>query len=97
MAFSLKTHEFRRVSGSNTRVLTRIRPYIRVRNGEDPPLYIQEGRVYSESGQEVDPLPPWFWDHARTITPAGRNKVGLVLPEEKKVVSQQATTSLKKG
>lgn len=60
MGFSLKTHESERVKGTTQRRITKIRPYIRLNYKNGPPVFLQAGKVYSESGQVVEMLPEWF-------------------------------------
>ena len=60
MGFSLITHETERVKGTNVRRVTKIKPYIRLNAEKGPPIFIQEGTLYSEGGQVVKEVPEWF-------------------------------------
>ncbi len=70
--------------GSQVRYTSK-HPYVRICQGSGPAIYVKEGVICGENGVPVDErqLPPWFWDQARHISPAMREQVKLVLPEER--------------
>ncbi len=59
-----------------------IHPAVSLKEGDNPAIWIQDGGIYFESGQEVTEVPEWFWKAARRMTPAERQSCGLRLPEE---------------
>lgn len=83
MAFGLTVHHFRRDNRTGHRVLTKVTPYIAIATREGR-LYVQNGKVWSEGGEEVPTPPAWFWDEWRKIRPERRAQFGLPLPEERK-------------
>lgn len=78
-----KVHHYQPVAGQGSAVqLVATRPYIRMALGNSPPLYVKGGQVMGESGDVVTEIPRWFWEQARSLSPAARAEVGLRLPEE---------------
>lgn len=70
--------------------LIRSNPYTRISAQDQPPIFVQGGRYFSDEGTEefdYHDLPEWFWDEARKITPKVRQECGLILPEERTEVS----------
>ena len=59
-------------------------PLVRLCKGTDPPLFIQEGKVYAEGGDEIlkDQLPDWFHDEVAKMTLQARLEIGYRLPED---------------
>lgn len=53
---------------------------VRVRAGNDGPLFVQDGQVYSEGGQLIAPIPDWFWGEYTKVSPAMKKEVGLAMP-----------------
>lgn len=49
--FSLKPHEYVKKRGGST---LKVRPYVRIKVGEDPPVFIQDGTYYFEDGNKID-------------------------------------------
>ncbi len=49
-----------------------------------PPLFIQEGKVYAEGGDEIpkDQLPGWFHEQVKIMTPQARLEIGYRLPDD---------------
>lgn len=72
-----KVHDYQKVPGSMEVRLVKTRPYVRLCREGGPPLYVQEGRIYSEGGPEMDPVPAWFWEEAGRVAPAVRDETGL--------------------
>lgn len=53
--------------------------------GTDRSLIVQNGEVYAGEGtsaMKYSEIPEWFWVLARRCSAEGRERVGLVLPEE---------------
>lgn len=71
MPFSLQTHERR---GDK---IVRVRPYLRISHRGGPILYLQEGHVYTESGERADPLPDWFLEELKRIDSKALVAVGF--------------------
>ena len=85
MPLSLKTHHFQRIPGTTTVRLQRITPYIRLCEGEGPPVFLQDGQAWSEGGEAAldrAALPPWFSAQLERLTPAARAAVGWALPDD---------------
>ena len=78
---SLKPHEYRKQPDSSSAVLTRLNPYIRLRQlgGDEPPIFIQGGLFFYEGGQEIPKakLPAWVLEELKKLTPKARKEVGL--------------------
>jgi hypothetical protein len=51
-------------------------PYLRIKQGEYPPLYIQRGQAYDESGNTFKPLPDWAKEEIAKASPEALAKVG---------------------
>lgn len=86
MALELsKVHVSRRDERTGQMVLVRENPYIRFVARERYPLLVQNGVIYTDGGDKVPykEVPDWFWKEARKVDPTKREKVGLILPEEK--------------
>lgn len=78
-----KVHQFEKVKDKNEWRLVKTLPYVRLRgNGWASPLFIQEGKVYSEGGDEATDLPSDFWDEAKKVSLEVRRECGLILPGE---------------
>ena len=67
-----------RVSGKDG-IGYRETPYVRLRNGEEPPIMIQGGQYFDGGGRLVgeDDVPAWVKDEVRKMTPDVREEVGL--------------------
>lgn len=80
-----KVHDYQKVEGSSNEVkLVGENPYIRL-SQDHKALFIQNGEVYSGVGSpalEYKEIPEWFWKLARGCNKEGRDRVGLILPEE---------------
>ena len=74
-----RVHELKRVPGTNQAVIVGKNPYVRIKKGDDPALYIQKGRVYSGGGPKVnlDTLPEWFWEEVDKMNVKVLNEVGF--------------------
>ncbi len=59
-------------------------PVVRLAQGMGPPLFIQEGKVYAEGGDEIpkDQLPGWFHEQVKIMTPQARLEIGYRLPDD---------------
>ena len=80
-----KVHTMRRDERTGQMVLVRENPYIRFVAKDHYPLLIQNGAIYTDGGDKVPykEVPSWFWKEARKVDLAKRQKVGLILPEER--------------
>ena len=86
MALELsKVHVMRKDERTGQMVLIRENPYIRFVSRDKYPLIIQRGVVYTDGGDKVPDkeVPDWFWKEARKVDPIKREKIGLILPEER--------------
>jgi hypothetical protein len=69
-------HEFAPDAGG-VRKLVRVHPYLRLRGPADqPPVFLQDGKVYDEGGGLMDPPPKWIRDALKGVTLAARQAVG---------------------
>lgn len=76
----LEVHKLKRDREGNVFVAG-INPYIRLMSAEAPyPLFIQRGRVYSETGGEVVDLPSWFEVEVAKCTTSMLASVGYLVP-----------------
>lgn len=73
MPFSLKTHT---ESVRNNRVVVTETPYIRLNQGDGPPVFLQSGKAYTEAGDELETLPVWFEEEFNKLTPEAKASVG---------------------
>jgi hypothetical protein len=77
-----KVEDYRPVPGRPDQLkLVATNHYIRVRTAEGGPLFIQNGRVYSEGGQEIKELPGWFLAELKNIVPEQLKAVKFSLDE----------------
>lgn len=80
-----KVHDYQKVEGKPNEVeLVNENPFIRVSHGNQH-LYVQNGEVWTGVGTPSIPpsnVPEWLWEAARKWSKDGRDRVGLVLPEE---------------
>jgi hypothetical protein len=81
-----RVHVTEKIQGTHneTRVV-RTNHYIRLADGNHPPLYIQGGQVFSEGGPLVaeEELPDWFWLAAQKCSPDALAAVGFRVPDER--------------
>lgn len=79
-----QVHKYVRVPGTQEMRLMKVSPAIRLCKGMDPPLWIQEGKVYGEGGDEIpkEKLPDWFHEQVALMTPQARSEVGYRLPDD---------------
>ena len=87
MPLSLKTHHYSS-KGRGVMTIDKITPYIRLCQGDGPPMFIQEGKVYCEGGSAVpeNQLPKWFEEELAKADPKALKEVkftGLVTKETK--------------
>lgn len=85
MPFDIRTHIIQNRGGRQ--VLTSVNPNVRLKHGDDPPVFIQGGRFYSEDGAEYDEatIPGWVEEEVRKLTPQVRKEVGLEAPTREEV------------
>lgn len=86
-----KVHEYQRVPGTESDVrLVRMHPYIRIVTPQEPPLYIQDGMIFSEGGPQVadEDIPDAFWEEVSKTSPAQLEVVKFVIPESKRTVQK---------
>jgi len=95
MPLTLRTHVTEKVPGSsNESRVIRTHHYIRVVSSGHPPLYIQDGQVFSEGGPLVDEIPDWFWAEACKCTDDALRAVKFEIPLDKvQAVQNLSTTS----
>lgn len=93
-----RVHVAEKVPGSDQSRVTRTNHYIRVYAEDGPPMYIQNGSVYSEGGPLVDPedYPTWFWTEASKCTEHALATVHFTIPDDKVVVPSRDTSAPKR-
>lgn len=84
MAFSLKVHEYGRVPGSPFQRIVKATHYVRLTSQGQPPLYIQNGNVYSEGGQYIAHPPDWFVQGLAKLDPKTLESVKYSFTPKKK-------------
>lgn len=72
----LKVHHYVKLPNTTEMRLTKVSPYVRICRAAAPPIFLQEGQVFSEGGEPVTPLPEWFEEELAKITPKVRDEVG---------------------
>lgn len=75
MSFNLRVHHFEK-RGGNT-VLTRVTPYIRLSRQGDGVVFLQRGKVYSEGGPRINPVPAWVWEDVKKLKESYRAQYGF--------------------
>lgn len=81
MGFTLKTHTYSRVQGTSDLRLTSYDPYLRL-SKDGQALFVQKGRVYTESGKHVKEVPGWFLEAAKSVSPKTAQEVDLTAVTE---------------
>ena len=76
MSFTLKPHEWQRTK-KGTAVLVRSNPYIRLRQGDDAPIYAQGGKFYTDNGEVIEKVPPWVFQQMKTLTSEVKKEAGF--------------------
>lgn len=80
-----KVEDYRPVPGKPDEVrLIATNHYIRIRSEAGGPLFIQNGKVYAEGGEEIKDLPQWFQDEVKKVPPAQLKEVRYSLEKESK-------------
>jgi hypothetical protein len=77
MTLSLRPHEYRTDKRTGRNILTRMNPYVRLRNGDDPPVFLQGGKLYDEGGTEIKKAPPWVVEHMKVMSDKAKREVGF--------------------
>ena len=74
---TMQVQEFTTDSATGLRRLVRERNYIRMREApEAPPMFLQSGACWMESGERVDPVPDWVLARVAQMPAAVREAVG---------------------
>jgi hypothetical protein len=63
--------------------LQKVTPYLRLSAEGGPPIFLQGGQAWSETGTDAIPreaLPPWFEAALAGLTPQARAEVGWTQP-----------------
>jgi len=87
-----KVHETEKIPGTTEFRLVQVHPTASLKRDSEPPIWIQDGGIYYESGEPVLNPPDWFWEDCRKMTPERRQQLGLRLPEEGLAPGQTETT-----
>lgn len=70
MSFTLKVHEYGKIPNSPFMKIVRARHYLRISSDGNAPIYLQDGKFWSEGGQPLaaDTLPGWFWEQVDKVS-----------------------------
>ena len=87
MALELhKIHVYARhrdsLTGEVSQRLVDYNPALRLKSGDDPPIYLQRGVAYSAGGDEIHDLPDWFEDELAKCSDTALQAVGWVAGPE---------------
>ena len=77
-----EVHEMAKIEGTTEFRLVKVHPTASLRREGEPAIFIQDGGIYYESGEEIQSPPAWFWEDVRQMTPERRSQLGLRLPGE---------------
>jgi hypothetical protein len=79
MSLNLSPHEVAVNPDTNQPTLVKITPYVRLRDADDPPMFLQQGKVYSEGGQLIpqSKWPAWLEDAILQLTPLAQEEAGF--------------------
>lgn len=74
-----KVHNYVKVPGSMDVRLVSTDHYVRLRDGERPPVFVQRGTVFPEEGAAFafEDIPSWFWKQAKLVSKEMRKTTGL--------------------
>lgn len=76
-------HVYEKIPGQSTFRLKETHPAMRL-SRDMQVLYIQDGTVFAEGGEEVKELPAWFNEEVQKASPTALREVGLVLKRKEK-------------
>lgn len=79
MSFTLKVHDYRKIPHTNEVRLVRTTPYIRFCQRDHPPIYLQNGRFYDESGVPED-APGWVLEQIDRMSDQALQRAGYTRP-----------------
>lgn len=79
MGLNLSPHEYAVHPDTQQPVLTRVNAYVRIREGMDPPMVLQAGRVYGEGGDFVpeESWPTWLPGAILKLNPKIQEECGF--------------------
>ena len=79
MALNLNPHEYTVNPETSQPTLLRINPYVRLRQDDGPPLFLQGGQVYSEGGPLIprEEWPDWLVDAILRLNNSGLEESGF--------------------
>lgn len=71
-------------TGEVSQRLVDFNPYLSLKSGDDPAVFIQRGKLYSAEGPELAPdeVPAWFADELAKCTPDSLRAVGWLTDED---------------
>lgn len=66
-----RVHHYQPTPETNEVRLVKVTPYVRVRNGDEPPLFLQNNEFWSEGGEHIPHanVPGWAWQQAKLCNP----------------------------
>lgn len=83
-----KVHVTEKVPNSDQTRVTRTNHYVRLYADNGPPVYLQNGVVFSEGGPVVEPedYPDWFWGEVSKLSEEALATVHFEIPDDKRIV-----------
>lgn len=75
MPLDMRTHKYEDRGGQT--VLTKLNPYIRLKERDKGTVFLQKGRIYDPGGGKVDPIPDWVWTAVDRIDPKYLDQLGF--------------------
>src|SRR5262245_2194826 len=86
-------HVYEKVPGTVRELrLVRTNPWVRLAVKDQPPVFIQGGKIQSEDGKAYDPVPEWVPAEIAKLGPVVRQEVGLrddPLPAKEPIIKPQ--------
>lgn len=67
MGFTLRVHEYGKVPNSPFTKIIKSNHYIRLSHQGQPPIYIQNGHLWSEGGDRITNPPEWFHEQIKSV------------------------------
>ena len=77
-----QVHKYEKIDGTTEMRLTEVHPATCFTEGDNPDIWVQDGKIYYDGGQEVTEIPEWFWAMVRNLSPEQRKRLKLSLPGE---------------
>lgn len=89
-----KVHELEKIPGTEQFRLVKVHPTASLGRQGEPPIWIQDGKLYYEGGEEVRNPPEWFWEDLAKIDPERRKVLGVRLPGEARHLEERTEAAV---